>query len=187
MAALRSSLSSALLAGTLLVGCASSPSTGVATGGASGAATPAGEGSTSSGPAATAPRAPVTELDPGLVAAFEQARAAAADAGEGLVINSGHRTPERQQELLDEAVVERGSLEEAGRWVFTPERSMHVQGLAIDVGDGPAADWLDANGATWGLCRTLGWEWWHFEWRARWQEAGSCPGPVDDPADAPGP
>lgn len=185
MAVLRSSLSAALLAGTLLAGCASSPS-GVAPGGASRAAPPAGERSTSSGPGPTAPPAPATRLDPGLVAAYEQARTAAAVDGEVLVINSGHRTPERQQELLDQEVAERGSLEEASRWVFSPERSMHVQGLAIDVGDGPAADWLDAHGATWGLCRTLGWEWWHFEWRARWQEAGSCPGPVDDPADAPG-
>ena len=29
--------------------------------------------------------------------------------------------------------IEKLSLEEARRWVFPPDRSMHVQGLAIDV------------------------------------------------------
>ena len=136
--------------------------------------------------ATTEPRPPAHALDPGLVAAFERARAAAAAEGHELVINSGYRTPERQQELLDEEVAKRGSFEEANRWVFTPERSMHVQGLAIDVGDGGAADWLAAHGARFGLCHTLSWEWWHFEWRQRWQDAGACPPPAADPSEAPG-
>ena len=63
---------------------------------------------------------------------------------------------------------------------------MHVRGLAVDVGDGPAAQWLDRHGEPFGLCRTLSWEWWHFEWRPEWEASGSCPGPVDEPADAPG-
>jgi D-alanyl-D-alanine carboxypeptidase len=125
-------------------------------------------------------------LDDGLVAAFELARAAAAEAGHTLTITSGHRTPEEQQQLLDEAVLEHGSLGDATRWVFPPERSMHVQGLAVDVGDGPAADWLAAHGSEWGLCHTLAWEWWHFEWRARWEEARSCPPEAQDPSEAPG-
>jgi hypothetical protein len=58
---------------------------------------------------------------------------------------------------------------------------MHVRGLAIDVGDGPAADWLAAEGHRFGLCRTLDWEWWHFEWRADWEAAGDCPAPATDP------
>jgi hypothetical protein len=62
---------------------------------------------------------------------------------------------------------------------------MHVRGLAVDVGDGPAADWLDGHGARFGLCRTLAWEWWHFEWRRAWQASSSCPRPARDPADAP--
>lgn len=184
-------LALALVVGVSLVGCgtvgvpaAGDPSDRRAPS-SSGPGGGAGDGSASS----TSPesgRPPATGLDPGLVAAFDQASAAAAAAGHTLVINSGHRTPERQQELLAEAVEEHGSLEVASRWVFTPEKSMHVQGLAIDVGDGPAADWLDANGARWGLCRTLDWEWWHVEWRARWEQDRACPGPVDDPADAPG-
>src|SRR5690606_31684296 len=86
--------------------------------------------------------------------------------------------------LLDEEVAKRGSFEEANRWVFTPERSMHVQGLAIDVGDGDAATWLRDHGARFGLCHTLAWEWWHFEWRQRWQDAGACPPEARDPSQA---
>ena len=129
-------------------------------------------------------RAP-TGLDPGLVDAFGRAQAEAADAGHELTITSGFRTAEEQAAMLEAEVAERGSLEEALWWVFPPERSMHVQGLAIDVGDGPAADWLADEGARFGLCRTLAWEWWHFEWRERWEAAGACPAPAQTPEDAP--
>ncbi len=126
-----------------------------------------------------------TGLDPGLVDAFERARAEAADAGHQLAITSGFRTAEEQAAMFDAEVVERGSLAEAQRWVFPPDKSMHVQGLAIDVGDGPAADWLVDEGARFGLCRTLAWEWWHFEWRERWEATGACPAPAQVPEDAP--
>ena len=142
---------------------------------------------TTTAPSASVSEPPATELDAGLVRAFHRAQAAADDAGHDLTITSGFRTPEEQADLLADEVAERGSLEEALRWVFPPDRSMHVQGLAIDVGDGPAADWLAAEGARFGLCRTLAWEWWHFEWRATWEATGTCPRPVRDPDDAPGP
>ena len=129
--------------------------------------------------------APPGQLHPGLVSAVTAAQQAASAEGFDLVVTSGYRTPERQQELLDDEIAERGSYEAASRWVFPPDRSMHVLGLAVDVGDGPAADWLDANGASWGLCRTLDWEWWHFEWRERWESARSCPAPAVDVAGAP--
>lgn len=129
---------------------------------------------------------PPTELRPELVVAFERARLDASAAGHVLTITSGYRAPERQRELLAEAVEKYGSVDVATTWVFTPERSMHVQGLAIDVGDGPAADWLDRHGETYGLCRTLEWEWWHFEWRRTWAEQRQCPHPVTDPKNAPG-
>ena len=138
----------------------------------------------------TAPSTPSTTstptgLHPGLVAAFERAQADADDAGHDLTITSGFRTADEQAALFEAEVTERGSLEEAMRWVFPPDRSMHVQGLAIDVGDGPAADWLGDEGAHVGLCRTLAWEWWHFEWRPRWEAAGACPAPAQVPEDAP--
>jgi D-alanyl-D-alanine carboxypeptidase len=126
-----------------------------------------------------------TGLDPGLVDAFEQARAAASRAGHQLTITSGFRTATEQAAMLDAEIAERGSRAEALWWVFPPDESMHVQGLAIDVGDGPAADWLVDHGARFGLCHTLDWEWWHFEWRARWAASGDCPAPARTPAEAP--
>lgn len=125
-------------------------------------------------------------LDPGLEAALAEARRLAATVGVELPVASGHRSAEEQLDTLEAEIERRGSTEEALRWVFTPDRSMHVRGLAIDINGGPGADWLDAHGARYGLCRTLEWEWWHFEWRQRWQDEGRCPPPVTDPADAPG-
>jgi len=110
--------------------------------------------------------------------------AAARQAGHRLSVTSGYRTPAEQEALLAQAVRKYGP-REALRWVFPPERSMHVRGLAVDVGDRPAAAWLDDHGSRFGLCRTLAWEWWHFEWRRAWESSSTCPGPVDDPADAP--
>ena len=46
---------------------------------------------------------------------------------------------------------------------------------------------LAGAGARFGLCRTLAWEWWHVEWRARWEAAGACPAPAETPEGAPGP
>jgi D-alanyl-D-alanine carboxypeptidase len=152
-------------------------------------AEPAGAASaaTATTPPAASTTSTPTGLHPGLVAAFERAQADAADAGHDLTITSGFRTAEEQAALLEAEVAERGSLEEALWWVFPPDRSMHVQGLAIDVGDGPAADWLADEGAHFGLCQTLAWEWWHFEWRQRWEAAGACPAPAQTPDDAPPP
>jgi zinc D-Ala-D-Ala carboxypeptidase len=152
-----------------------------------GAAAVRGNGATAmdatSGPttAATPTTAIATGLDPGLVDAFDRAMVAAVDAGHALTITDGFRTVAEQQALFDAEVQERGSVEEASRWVFPPDRSMHVRGLAIDVGDGPAADWLSAEGDRFGLCQTLDWEWWHFEWRPEWEAAGDCPAPAIDP------
>lgn len=133
------------------------------------------------------PTSPTTEaprgLDPGLVGALEAAVTAARHAGHDLTVTSGFRTVAEQEALLADAIAEHGP--DALRWVFPPDRSMHVRGLAVDVGDGPAAAWLDDHGARFGLCRTLAWEWWHFEWRPAWEASSTCPGPVDDPAEAP--
>jgi hypothetical protein len=126
----------------------------------------------------------VTGLHDGLIDALAQARAAA---DIELPVSSGFRTVEEQLSKLDAAIAEHGSREEAERWVFPPEKSMHTKGLAIDIGSGPAADWLQIHGAAFGICQTLSWEWWHFEWRQSWEEAGSCPAPADTPDAAPGP
>jgi hypothetical protein len=124
-------------------------------------------------------------LHPGLIDAFGRAQTRATDAGHSLTITSGFRTAEEQVALLEAEVAERGSLEEALWWVFPPDRSMHVQGLAVDVADGAAAEWLAEEGAAFGLCRTLSWEWWHFEWREGWEATGACPTPAQVPEEAP--
>jgi hypothetical protein len=125
-------------------------------------------------------------LQPGLDRAVAAAMSAATAEGYALSITSGYRTADEQERLLAEAIDRYGSEDEALRWVFEPERSMHVQGFAVDMGDRRAAAWLEDHGASFGLCRTLSWEWWHFEWRGVWEASGTCPAPVDDPADAPG-
>jgi D-alanyl-D-alanine carboxypeptidase len=172
---------SLLLAATVFVTAAMAwPRT--ATGGSGALELPDEPATVSTAPAPTA--AAPTGLHPGLVAAFEAAVVDARRAGHRLTMTSGFRTAAQQEALLAEAIAERGA-REAYRWVFPADRSMHVRGLAVDVGGKGAAAWLDDHGAVFGLCRTLDWEWWHFEWRREWQAGATCPRPVDDPADAP--
>lgn len=126
-------------------------------------------------------------VHPGLAAALERARRDAAAAGVTLPVSSDYRSADEQAANLADAIVRHGSLEQALHWVFPPDRSMHVRGLAIDLNSGPGADWLQIHGARFGLCKTLAWEWWHFEWRERWEAASACPPPAGTPAEAPGP
>lgn len=115
----------------------------------------------------------VGNLDPALLSAVQQATDSAAAAGIIMTITSGWRSPEFQQQLLDDAVMTYGSLAAARQYVQTPERSRHVMGQAVDIG-GPVADqWLQANGARFGLCRIYANEPWHFELAA--DAAGNCP------------
>ena len=112
-------------------------------------------------------------LNPALLTAVQQAANAAASDGVTMTITSGWRSPEFQQQLLDDAVATYGSLAAARQFVQTPQRSHHVLGQAVDIG-GPAADqWLIANGARFGLCRIYANELWHFELAA--DAAGNCP------------
>ncbi|WP_084508038.1 M15 family metallopeptidase [Nocardia pseudovaccinii] len=112
-------------------------------------------------------------LEPGLAAAYTQAENQAHAEGVGLYINSGYRTPAEQQALWDDGVRTYGSPEEARRWVLPPNESTHVQGRAIDVGPQAGAQWLEANGNRWGLCRIYQNEWWHFELATA--PGGACP------------
>ncbi|MCB1287262.1 MAG: M15 family metallopeptidase [Mycobacterium sp.] len=112
-------------------------------------------------------------LDPALLGAVQRASTAAAADGVAMTITSGWRSAQFQQQLLDDAVATYGSLAAARQYVQTPEGSRHVLGQAVDIG-GPAADqWLMANGARYGLCRTYANEPWHFELTA--DPAGLCP------------
>ncbi len=107
-----------------------------------------------------------TELHPQVLARFLSAQAAAKAEGIAMTIDSGYRTLETQNYLFQRAIKEHKTPEEAIKWVLPGELSRHPWGLALDVNlnhDKSGASWLEANGATYGLCRVYENEWWHFE------------------------
>lgn len=122
----------------------------------------------------------VGRLDPALRAALESAATAASADGVTMTITSGWRSPEFQQQLLDDAVQTYGSLSAARRFVQTPELSKHVVGQAVDVGGAGADQWLAANGSRYGLCRIYANETWHFELAT--DATGACPPLLPDAA-----
>jgi len=115
----------------------------------------------------------IANLDPDLRRAVVSATRAAAAQGIEVRINSGWRSKAYQQALLDEGVEKYGSLEEARRWVNTPELSTHVSGDAVDVGLSDAATWMQDHGAEFGLCQTYENEGWHYELATT--PGGECP------------
>ena len=126
----------------------------------------------------------VAKLDPALLGALRQAATDAAGYGVRFVVDSGWRSPEYQEHLLDQAVSKYGSIAEAARWVATPTTSAHVSGDAVDIGPATAAAWLSEHGADYGLCRIYGNEPWHYELRAEAIELG-CPPMYADPTHDP--
>ena len=123
-------------------------------------------------------------LHPDLLDALRRATTAAAADGVGLRVNSGWRSPEYQQRLLQDAVAECGSQEAAARWVATAETSPHVSGEAVDIGPSDATAWLSEHGAAYGLCRIYGNEPWHYELRSDAADDG-CPPMYADPTQDP--
>ncbi|MCV7226029.1 M15 family metallopeptidase [Mycolicibacterium komossense] len=115
----------------------------------------------------------VGRLDPALLAAIQNAATAAAADGITMTITSGWRSPEFQQQLLDDAVQTYGSFAAARQYVQTPAMSKHVIGEAVDIGGQDADRWLIANGTRFGLCQIYANELWHFELAADGQ--GNCP------------
>ncbi|TXH23281.1 MAG: carboxypeptidase [Mycobacterium sp.] len=115
----------------------------------------------------------VGRLDPALLAAVQQAATASAAEGIPMTITSGWRTPEFQQQLLDDAIQTYGSYSAARQYVQTPQQSKHVSGQAVDIGGNSADTWLIANGPRFGLCRIYANELWHFELAA--DPHGNCP------------
>ncbi|SEF18789.1 M15 family metallopeptidase [Jiangella alba] len=122
----------------------------------------------------------VSNLDPDLLAALQDATDDAAEDGITIQINSGWRDTDYQNRLLDEAIEEHGSREEALRWVSTPDESAHVTGDAVDVGPTDAAYWMSRYGSDYGLCQTFANEIWHYELTV--EPGGSCPPPRSDSA-----
>jgi D-alanyl-D-alanine carboxypeptidase len=126
----------------------------------------------------------VANVDPALLSALRQAATDAADDGVEFYVDSGWRSPKYQEQLLQEAVSEYGSVEEAARWVATPDTSAHVSGDAVDIGPSDATAWLSEHGAEYGLCRIYGNEPWHYELRPDAIDDG-CPPMYADPTHDP--
>ncbi len=80
----------------------------------------------------------------------------------------------------DDAVRVYASEEVARQFVATPERSHHVTGNAVDIGNLDAQLWLQQHGAQWGLCQIYANERWHFEIATT--PGGTCPAQLPDAA-----
>jgi hypothetical protein len=126
----------------------------------------------------------VAGLDPRLLDALQRAATDASADGVEIVVNSGWRSAAYQEQLLDDAVSQYGTPEEAARWVATPATSAHVHGDAVDVGYWDATDWLSVHGADYDLCQIYMNETWHYELRAG-ATASGCPPMFRDPTDDP--
>lgn len=120
----------------------------------------------------------LSNLDPALLAAVQQAADAAAADGVTMVVTSGWRSAALQQQLLDAATTRYGSREEALKYVSSPEVSHHVPGTAVDIGPTDADSWLSQHGADFGLCQTYANEMWHFELAT--EPGGECPAMLPD-------
>ena len=126
----------------------------------------------------------VANLDPALLGALRRAATDATDNGVELVVDSGWRSPDYQERLLQDAVSKYGSEEEAARWVASPNTSAHVSGDAVDIGHSDATAWLSGHGAAYGLCQIYGNEPWHYELRPEAVDRG-CPSMYADPTHDP--
>lgn len=122
----------------------------------------------------------VSKLNPALLAALREAADAAQADLLDFYVTSGWRSPEYQEQLLREAVIEYGSEEEAARWVATADTSSHVSGDAVDIGSYDAMAWLSQHGAKYGLCQIYLNEPWHYELRPEALDQG-CPPMYPDP------
>ncbi len=115
----------------------------------------------------------LSQLDPSLLSAVQEAARAAEAEGVEMSVASGWRSKGFQQRLFDDAIATYGSVEVAAQFVATPEVSKHVTGQAVDIGPPEADRWLIANGNRFGLCQIYANEIWHFERAADAQ--GNCP------------
>jgi uncharacterized protein YcbK (DUF882 family) len=129
-------------------------------------------------------RVAVGNLDPALLEALQRAATDAQADGVVLLVNSGWRSPALQERMLQDAVVQYGSEEEASRWVASAATSAHVSGDAVDLGPLPTLDWLAQRGARYGLCQIYGNESWHYELRPDAVDDG-CPEMYADPTEDP--
>lgn len=166
-----------LLAGVILLGAchpATRPSSVATT--SSGQSGPHAAPSTNTGPPSAAGEPP--GLQPDLRAAWAQAERAARNEGVRLRITSGYRSAEQQRYLWNEAIKQYGTAQRASAWVLPPNKSQHVQGIAIDV-DRETARWLSMHGARYHLCQAYRNEWWHYAYQSN--VGAKCPPPEASP------
>jgi hypothetical protein len=126
----------------------------------------------------------VARLDPALLGALRRAASDAAVDGVEFYVDSGWRSREYQERLLQEAIAKYGSEAQATRWVATPNTSAHVSGDAVDIGRSDATAWLSEHGARYGLCQIYANEPWHYELRPEAIHRG-CPPTYADPTHDP--
>jgi hypothetical protein len=82
-----------------------------------------------------------------------------------LRVMSAYRSPERQQQLWNEALVKYGTPEAARKWVAPPGNSQHNHGNAVDLrflGE-DAQKWVHANASQYGMHFPMSHEPWHIE------------------------
>lgn len=115
----------------------------------------------------------LSQLDPALLRAVQDAARAAQAQGVDIRVNSGWRSRGFQQRLFDNAVRNYGSVAAAAELVAGPEVSKHVTGQAVDIAPVEADMWLIANGRQFGLCQIYANEIWHFELAT--DQCGNCP------------
>ena len=113
-----------------------------------------------------------TGLDPQFAAAVYQMVSDAHAAGVPLQITSAYRSPEVQAQLYQNALAKYGSEAAARKWVAPPGKSRHNSGTAVDFAlngslirdaNSPAAQWIAANAARYGLAVPMDWEPWQVE------------------------
>jgi zinc D-Ala-D-Ala carboxypeptidase len=126
----------------------------------------------------------VANLDPALLRALRQSATDAAGDGVEFYVDSGWRSSKYQEQLLDEAISKYGSIEEAARWVATPQTSAHVSGDAVDIAHSDATAWLSEHGSRYRLCQIYGNEPWHYELGREAVDHG-CPPMYADPTHDP--
>lgn len=115
----------------------------------------------------------LSQLDPALLRAVQDAARVAQAQGVDIRITSGWRSKGFQQRLFDNAVRNYGSVAAAAEFVAGPEVSKHVTGQAVDIAPVAADMWLIANGRQFGLCQIYANEIWHFELAT--DQYGNCP------------
>ena len=106
-------------------------------------------------------------------AAWLAVRAAGEAQGLTMCLADGKRSRAQQQATYDDYVKQFGQAM-ADQYVLSPEKSAHVQGVAIDVQPYAAYTWLQGTNGSFGFCRRYDNEAWHFEYDLSYMTNG-CP------------